>query len=128
MDKTIKTALEMHAVRDEIGYELAQVAALAKLRRHGHQVELHDSPEVAARIEAGRWIIDCECGAGNAVHPEFSVARCFGCGAMHKVKFPKDLADIEAMLLLRPQTVTRDWVPGETVATLRNENERHGVT
>ncbi len=130
MDKTIKTAMHMHQVRDAIAYELAHVAAIAKLQRYGHEVELHESGRVKARIEAGFWISDCgdgECRAGNAAHPEWPEARCFACGAIHEVKFPKARKDIEAVLLARPQAV-RNWVPGETVASLRAENKRNGVS
>ena len=127
MDKTIKTAIEVHQVRDAIAYELAQVAAIAKLQRYGHEVKVHDSGKVKARIEGGFWISDCECKAGNAVHPEWPRARCFACGAVHLVKFPKAQNEIEALLLARPQTA-RYWAPGETVSDLRAENKRNGVS
>lgn len=84
--------------------------------------------KLKARVDAGRWIVDCDCGAGNSTHPEWGIALCYGCGAVReKVKFPKEWKGVEKELLRRPETVTRNWLSGETVAALKRENAEHGV-
>lgn len=127
MDKIIKTAIDMHVVRDESAHQVAHVAEMAMRRGLGIDIEVHDSVDVVARVDHGRWITDCECGAGNAAHPDWGEVRCFGCGAVHKVTFPERRKQIEGLLLARPVTANRNWLPGETVKDLRRENEEHGI-
>lgn len=111
---------------DLAGYRRRHEQAIAKKRNAGMRVAVHVSKvPVKARIDAGSWIIDCECGAGNAVDPEDKEARCFGCGAVHlDVEFPdpKGVETIERLLLARPQQNLRGWRPGETANDLHREN------
>ncbi len=85
-----------------------------------------------ARIEHGRWIVDCPFGCGGAqlaskLHPQFFCVDCLhrdrAEGLWVAVVFPKNTDAIEAELVLRPHPVNRNWFPGETVRQLRSERE-----
>jgi len=96
--------------------------------------------KVPARVNHGRWLVDCPGGCPNAiivsqVEPYFI---CIVCGSeenggrWYAVVFPRDKAKLEAELLKRParkafEAGTRNWVPGETVAMVRRENREHGI-
>lgn len=43
------------------------------------------------------------------------------------VDWPPNIADIEALVLCRPVVSTRNWVPGEDLVDLLEENILHGV-
>jgi hypothetical protein len=108
-----------------------------------------------AYVYAGDWVADCPRGCGNAEHlyvrvrpadpaspravqlPEF---RCSYCGATAGIEWPERMADITAVLALRPVPHTRNWYPkdhdtaarariphGQSVDELRAENHEHGV-
>lgn len=117
---------EHHRVRSVEEYRRAQAAFIAKQAQSGARVAVHDSPApLVARIDANTWLIDCECGAGNATHPDWALACCFGCGAIHTaIVFPDPLlrGAIETVLLGRPRPFDRSWRPGETLETLVAEN------
>jgi hypothetical protein len=102
---------------------------VAKLRAMGAQVAMHEDPEPrVARIDDGRWLIDCACGAGNLVDPAWTFATCLECGAVHRaIIFPDNRKDIEAVLIQRPHVENRYWSPHETVADLQRENEQNGI-
>ena|ERR1051325_3882779 len=92
----------------------------------------HDvTTPIAPYVNENRWLIDCECGAGNYVDMDAGVACCFGCGAVHThVAIPSERADVEAVLLERPVPQTRGWRDAdksETVNDLVAENESRGV-
>lgn len=86
---------------------------------------------VAARVNHGRWIVDCpDCPNaqllrhGQGWSTEF---RCGNCGSgPHDVDLPDDRSAIDTALGLRPE-VNRNWSPGETVEDLQVENTEHGV-
>lgn len=104
---------------------------LAKQQAIGSRHAVHLSPDpIVAYIAAGSWVVDCECGAGNAVDLDGACARCFGCGAVHEnVVMPpaRERERIEAVLLERPKPFNRNWRRPETVDTLRAENILHGI-
>ena len=99
------------------------------------------SGEVAARINHGRWLVDCPgCNSALVIdlsQPSFMCVECGNAangGKWFKVTVPTDLAAIETELLKRPmngrnpaEAVNRNWEPGETVATLKQENADHGI-
>lgn len=122
-------AREHHSVRDVDAYRRAHELAIAKKRRHGHRVVVHGEPGTkVAYVNDGSWVVDCSCGAGNATDPEWGIALCFGCGAVHEhVEFPDEVAEIEATLLARPRTANRNWHPSESVEDLEAENEARGL-
>ena len=99
------------------------------------------SGEVAARINHGRWLVDCAgCNSALVVDLTELVFMCVECGNNHnegkwlRVTVPKNRKAIETELLKRPwngrnpaSAVNRNWEPGETVATLKQENTDHGI-
>ena len=99
------------------------------------------SGEVAARINHGRWLVDCSgCNSALVVDLGQLVFMCVECGNDHnggkwlRVTVPANREAIETELLKRPwsgrnpaSAVNRNWEPGETVAMLKNENTEHGI-
>lgn len=95
--------------------------------------------KVRARVNHGRWIVDCpdpDCGGAELVSPEERVFFCCECRnrrarhALLPVVFPKPgvRADIETYLRARPNEANQNWKPGETVVQLRDENRAEGIT
>lgn len=125
----IETAREIHGVRSAQDYRRRQAAVLQTQTKRGGRSVVHDSTiPVVAYIAWNRWVIDCECGAGNATDPANPFACCFGCGAVHeRVQFPPNVQAIERVLLQRVKPSTRNWFPQETVDDLIAENVAHGV-
>jgi hypothetical protein len=111
-------------------YRQKQQQAIRRMNRDGaHVTEQVITAPVAARIDHGRWILDCVCGSGVAVHPDWPEARCleFGCGRVYlNVLIPQDRAAIETELLRRPEPRNRNWDSrmGDTLETLRAEREQ----
>jgi len=124
----IETALETLAHQrfsTEAEYLLWAAQCVAKLQEMGVvRIGVHDiATPVLARIDFSRWLIDCECGAGVATHPDWTRARCGACGATYlDIRYPPNRLEIESILLERPQTTTRFWYPYETAEDLRKEN------
>jgi hypothetical protein len=99
------------------------------------------SGEVAARINHGRWMVDCGgCNSAQVIDLSELVFMCVECGnagnegKWFAVTAPRNRAAIEAELLKRPwngrnpaDAKNRNWEPGETVATLKQENSDHGI-
>tara|TARA_Y100000310_G_scaffold46368_1_gene43059 strand:+ start:628 stop:1053 length:426 start_codon:yes stop_codon:yes gene_type:complete len=97
--------------------------------------------EVAARINHGRWLVDCPgCNSALVIDLSQPAFMCVECGNNHnnqkwlRVITPRNRKAIEAELLKRPmngrnpaEAVNRNWEPGETVAMLKQENTDHGV-
>ena len=99
------------------------------------------SGAAAARINHGRWLVDCPgCNSALVVDLPEAVFMCVECGnagnegRWFAVTVPRNRAAIEAELLKRPwsgrnpaSAINRNWEPGETVATLKQENIDHGI-
>jgi len=99
------------------------------------------SGELAARINHGRWLVDCPgCNSALVVQLCEFLFMCVECGntgnggRWFAVTIPANREAIEAELLKRPwngrnpaDAVNRNWEPGETVAMLRQENIDHGI-
>jgi hypothetical protein len=97
---------------------------------------ISDTDPLAARVDAGRWIVECpDCHDAQYVWPDepeplFMCVSCFNTradGAWRRVAIPAERVAIEAMLLEREMPITRGWVPGETADDLRAENVAHGI-
>lgn len=127
---TIATARTIYRVATYEAYVLAHATALATLREtEGAIVTTHaDLEPRIARINYGRWLTDCACGAGVAVDSTFPDARCFFCGAVMSVVFPplEEREAIEVLLLRRPLE-NRHWRPYESVVDVARLNAAHGV-
>jgi len=102
--------------------------------------EDNTSGTVAARINHGRWLVDCPgCNSALVVDLSQPVFMCVECGnatndgKWFQVTLPRNRRALEAELLQRPfgrnpaDAPTRNWEPGETVADLRRENAEHGI-
>ena len=75
----------------------------------------------------GRWVVDCPdpvC-AGAELARELFV--CSNCKRTAKVDWPDDKSLIDVATGARPVPETRNWVPGETLDDLYQENLMHGV-
>src|ERR1051326_1440874 len=118
---------EHHGAQTPAEYARRHAQHMHEKGTRGHRSQVHDSPvALVARIDHNTWLVDCECGAGNAVDPDWPVAHCFGCGAVHRqIRVPPiELRQlIEAPLLRRVQPHLRSWTPGETVEQLERETE-----
>jgi hypothetical protein len=109
-----------------------------------------------ARVYCGDWIADCprpDCGGAEHLYSlsnprnprsprvvQKSEFHCTNCQLTAPVEWPPNLADITAVLMLRPVPQTRIWYPaghdeavkcniphGQSVDELREENAEHGV-
>ncbi len=100
-------------------------------------------PTVVARIDDGRWLVDCPsdyCNGAVVVSATVPLYICPDCGSPDTgwcaVVYPDEKADIEALLLARPQNMgrvgplrggPRFWFPHETLDDLARENRELGV-
>ena len=99
-------------------------------------VPLTPLPQYEARVNWGRWIIDCpHCGSALDVTPSDTTAICVDCSTeWFEVVFPsaQQKQAIERALLKRPGNRAKvfknsNWVPGETVDKLEAENKEQGI-
>ena len=84
-----------------------------------------------ARVDHGRWIVDCRCGGARLGKP----GRFFWCtdcgnalagGLQLEVVWPADVDAIEQALAGR-LVENQHWFPHETIDDLLAENAAHGV-
>ena len=92
----------------------------------------------------GRWIVTCAWCTGaelagssgfglrdlpSAPNDVFLCSNCKnnGTGNPVPVAWPPNRQAIEVLLLKRPHTANRNWMPGETVQELARENSDHEV-
>jgi hypothetical protein len=80
-----------------------------------------------ARVYAGMWIVDCVCRSALRVEPGAPSWRCWDCGTWADIAWPRNIDDIDYLLSMRPNPMTRNWSPNETVADLLTENVVHGI-
>lgn len=85
-------------------------------------------PIVFAQVNQGRWIIQCPwCPSAEYASIEDHRFFCTDCingpvgGAWLPVHWPDDVNLIEQLLAVRPRRA-RNWLPGETVDHLVEEN------
>jgi hypothetical protein len=119
--------------RHEIAQALARLGVMLKI-----PIEVDaDAPPAYAYVNpldpvesVARWIADCpRCRAGAAyVWLEGPLLMiCVACGVTSPVVVPAERATIEALLLARPNSAQRAWMPGESLDRLRAENQLLGV-
>jgi ribosomal protein L37AE/L43A len=96
------------------------------------RVDRRKAHAAVAYVNHGRWVARCPfCPSAQLVDPDdprWFCARCenaFVDGAYTTVRFPGDVADVEAALCVRPNERNRNWLPGETAADLRAESDAH---
>lgn len=84
------------------------------------------SNPIAARVDHGRWLVDCPCGNGAPVTPWQEAAPeavCLSCGTVFvMVIFPANVDAIEQTLVQRRFRTNQNWRPSETLAQLLSEN------
>lgn len=86
-----------------------------------------------AEANWGRWVARCPAGlCTNAVQvqrwdTDFRCAGAGSCGWTSRIVWPADPEGIEVLLAMRPETRTRNWRAGETLADLVAENAAHNV-
>lgn len=86
---------------------------------------------VAARANWGRWVADCpRCPSALWVNPGARDAVCRDCRLPYEVVWPSDnmIIGVERLLTARPDVVTRNWEPGESLHDLLQQNIAHGLT
>ena len=106
-------------VKDVDTYRAVHRAAM----HHAEKTVQENSDPVAAVINHGRWVVNCACHGAGLSSPEFGCTCCFDCGTVYtQVIFPDHAADIERLLLARPEPASRNWT-GETVAELTTQNK-----
>lgn len=106
---------------------LVWIHAVAK--KYMFEIEPEQGTPVRARIEWGRWCVQCpNCQQGyEDVSPQEKVFFCFACGwenKIHPVEFPDNLKEVERVLLKRKQVRNRNWTD-ESLVKLRQENIQH---
>lgn len=80
----------------------------------------------------GRWVIDCPrpwCTNAMQVRRGQMQFECLGpdsCGWTSPIIWPPDPDAIEVILAARPANPVRNWLVGETLAQLIEENAAHG--
>lgn len=84
-----------------------------------------------AFVNHGRWVARCPrwvdgCREAHRVRPG-DTFTCGNCGAFAPVEFPLESELVEALLAVRPVPESRNWLPGESLSDLANENIEHGV-
>ena len=91
--------------------------------------ELAGGPILQARVNHGRWIVDCpNCFGAELADVDDLRFYCLSCGNRDvghrwlQVKLPPNRTRIEELLLRRLQPGNRNWHPGESVAQLEREN------
>lgn len=74
----------------------------------------------------GRWIAECQCMSAAQVRPEVKTWCCQECGTGYQLLWPARRVEIEQ--LLRPRPIDhQNWVVGEPVEHLLEENIEHGL-
>lgn len=95
-------------------------ASLSKLR-----IKPRQGATVYAYANHGRWVADCPCYGAELVAPDEPMV-CGTCGRTHTVVFPDNFEQIDGLLEGRPK-VNRNWLIGEPLTQLQQENAAHGV-
>ncbi len=138
----LRTEMDLSCAETEWGVGLDEYIATVMCyvaASHGVRLavrqEVLSGAEVEARINHGRWLVDCDsCKSAESVWLSNPVFMCQSCwnkasgGRWRRVVLPEARADIESALIERPDLTTRNWFPGETVDSIKRENEDHGIT
>jgi hypothetical protein len=83
--------------------------------------------KVYAFVDHGRWVAQCECGGAESVDLDSPIFFCCSCGNRsttgrpREVVFPKEIEQIEAILLKRTDLRWKNWKVGESVESLEKE-------
>lgn len=129
----IRFARHQIAVRNAGGYRGYIEAAVAS-RWMGRAPSFDAvAGTIPAEIIRSNWVVQCPVCRGVVFAPEDDVFFCPDCmmafndGRAMWIAFPEERAEIERLLLLRPNPNNRNWLFGETVEQLVAENLEHGI-
>lgn len=119
--------LKIRTAADYMAWATRQLAG--KNARNGTNITFHvERAAILARIDFGRWIVDCVCGAGIATHPDWPAAPCVDCGAVYtNIVYPANRGRIEQLLSARPRQRNRFWYPTDRLEDLIALNVKYGV-
>ncbi len=98
----------------------------------------------ATYVNHGRWVVECDaadCRGAIDVSQHLSAAgivcdcqdrtACYHqtdpCGHIIRIDWPGFRTELWRILAVRPDPITRNWLPGETVEDLKAENLLHGM-
>jgi hypothetical protein len=85
---------------------------------------------VHAQVNWSRWVANCPnpyCYNAEQLEPGQLDFRCTLCNVHSAVVWPPNGADIAYLLAMRPDFTTRNWLPGESLHDLLEENLAHGI-
>lgn len=88
---------------------------------------------VKAEIVKSNWRVACPFCRGAVVIQPRKLYFCPDCANQANdfkpmlVLWPQNRAEIERVLLLRPDPLRRNWLPSETLQDLIDENNAHGI-
>ena len=111
------------------GHRQSEKNRLLALRKVLLNAPLSDVP-LKARINYGRWIVDCPCGSAELYFDDKFI--CLSCknkwidGKLCKVERPDNYLEIESVLEPRPLE-NQNWEVNETLDFLRDENVKRKV-
>lgn len=82
-------------------------------------ITIKDAARRPVFVNDGRWVAECDCGAGLACSPGVPHATCPECGCHCDLDWPDEAtrARIEQTLLERPSRLPRSIDPGGIIAT-----------
>lgn len=84
--------------------------------------------ETDAFINWGRWVAGCtQCANAEELTEAQETLLCGRCGTESVIRWPDSVDAIHAVLAHRVAPENRNWIPGETVADLADENVAHGL-
>lgn len=96
--------------------------------------ERSETTPILAQVNHNRWIALCpDCSGSEYVWLDEPVFMCETCwnaaigGQWRPITVPADAEAITRVLMARPQLASRNWLPDETLTTLRGENVAHGL-
>lgn len=131
--RVIRTANQQWSVRTAGGYK-TWINTLLDQRWAGARAdwEVAGLPVLAFVVNSD-WVVHCpDCTEQVIAQPgePFYCPECqnvMNAGKSHSVIFPTNQEEIETVLLARPLPATRNWLLGETIKQLKQENLDHGV-
>lgn len=92
--------------------------------------EAPKSAAVRAVVNQGRWVVECpDCGSAQLASLDDRRFMCVECanvsvaGLWRPIIVPRDSSQIARLLAQRPEK-NRNWLPGESLSALREENAR----
>lgn len=93
-------------------------------------VTVTNAEPVLAFANWGAWVGRCPspwCTSAKVLDDDDRVFRCDECPTVADVAWPEDKAAIQALLMMRPDPKTRNFLPYETTTDLMFQNVAHGI-